>query len=243
MGQADVIRNFTRQLASLGLREEVFRSLAESPVRAYLLMGEYREVLSLLRMASGQGAPSNNLRLAETFYYLGMFADAAGVYAEIYPQPLTVTFVATDDFLLVHAADAARRMGAVQEAAAYRDADDRLLTSLANAGVAIQGDLAYHRALLDAYDGRQDEAASNLIIAIAVSDYWRQAASDPLLTEILMRADVQAALQAQTLVVDRQRNEVLRMLCGPDPASPNFRPAPGTCERLESGLTVPDAGR
>jgi len=93
--------------------------------------------------------------------------------------------------------------------------------------------VAINWALLQAFDGRQDEAAKHLLVGMRSADFWRFAPDVPLLRPLTSREDYRAAINNLGSVLDAQRVEVLEMLCGPDPVSKSYQPAPETCAKVE----------
>jgi len=85
--------------------------------------------------------------------------------------------------------------------------------------------------MLYAYDGRDDEAVQKLIATLPYQNYWRAAEAIPLLSPLTKRPEYQAAMKKERAVLDRQRAEVLEMLCGPNPVSKTYKPAPATCAK------------
>ena len=45
-------------------------------------------------------------------------------------------------------------------------------------------------------------------------------------------------MKKERAVLDRQRAEVLEMLCGPNPVSKKYKPAPATCAQWKNGRCV-----
>lgn len=53
----------------------------------------------------------------------------------------------------------------------------------------------------------------------------------PLVSTLTKRPEYQEAMKKKRAVLDRQRAEVPEMLCGPDPVSKTYKPAPETCAK------------
>ena len=225
-------------LASLGLRDEVFgaEAFAEAfgqyvPLIGHRLFYECREVVALMVK---EEEPK------EVFWEYVLSMSCAGDYSELFDvvtkysaDPRTHWVVRADnDFpysegniLLV--ADAARRTGHAADAKVWRDVAERMISGAARVGYRN----FFHQAMLYAYDGRDDEAAQKLIAVLPYQNYWRAAAAIPLLSPLTKRPDYQAAMKKERAVLDRQRAEVLEMLCGPNPVSKTYKPAPATCAK------------
>jgi hypothetical protein len=134
------------------------------------------------------------------------------------------------DATLLLIADAARRTGHEADAKIYRDIADRMISGKARAGY----QNLFQQAMLYAYNGRDDEAVQKLIATIPYQNYWRAAAAIPLVSPLTKRPEYQEALKKERAVLDRQRAEVLEMLCGPNPVSKTYKPAPATCAKRNS---------
>jgi hypothetical protein len=72
-----------------------------------------------------------------------------------------------------------------------------------------------------------------LIATIPYQNYWQAAAAIPLLSPLTKRPEYQESMKQERAVLDRQRAEVLEMLCGPNPVSKTYKPSPVTCARLK----------
>jgi hypothetical protein len=131
------------------------------------------------------------------------------------------------DANLLLLADTLRRTGREADAQPWRDIAERMISGKARAGYRIP----FEQAMLYAYDGRDDDAVQKLIAALPYQNYWRAAAAIPLVAPLTKRPEYQAAMEKERGVLDRQRAEVLEMLCGPNPVSKNYKPAPATCAR------------
>jgi hypothetical protein len=85
------------------------------------------------------------------------------------------------------------------------------------------------RAMLAAFDGHDAEAAEFLARRVRARWEWRLALSMPLFDTVRRRAEFQSAVREQQAVLERQRKEVLAILCGGNPLPEAYRPQPGTC--------------
>ena len=213
-------------LASLGLREEVAR--VEKPWAVHLMFGEYAQALPLVRKAYEEGA-AIPLELAEACFVNDRNEEAI----ELLEEQLRVFPSLGDEWegvWFMSAAHAARESGQADVAKRYRDRAATGLAALNSAGYVTYGGRALGWTLLHAFDGDETQAAANAIVAIETDPLmWRMLPRLPELAAVAARPDVQAAIRAQEVMVARQRVEVLRMLCGPDPVSKTYQPAPGTC--------------
>jgi tetratricopeptide (TPR) repeat protein len=218
------------QFARLGLRDEVLSQIPA--LNAHQMLGEYAEALPALREEYRE---SGNWRflLANALYGTGRFDEAAEQYRRLFatsdPYP--------DAASLLQAADAARRSGALQEAAAYRDRAAQLIDSAESAGADMRA-ISRERAMLFAFDGHAEEAARSLIVALDNWNAWvwsyQPTLWNPLLAPLMDRADFKAAQRSNSLVIEKQRAQVIEMLCGPSPVSKSYKPAPATCAKRNS---------
>jgi hypothetical protein len=87
--------------------------------------------------------------------------------------------------------------------------------------------------MVSAYDGHTEEAVKSLMLALDNWNAWiwpyQPTISNPLLAPLMEREDFRRALRANQAVIDKQRTEVVEMLCGANPVSKTYRPARATC--------------
>jgi tetratricopeptide (TPR) repeat protein len=192
------------------------------------MFGEYAQALPLVRKAYEEGA-AIPLDLAEACFVNDRNEEAI----ELLEEQLRVFPSLGDEWegvWFMSAAHAARESGQADVAKRYRDRAAAGLTALKSAGYVTYGGRALGWTLLHAFDGDEAGAAENAVVAIETDPFmWRMLPRLPELAAVSARPDVQAAIRAQEAMVARQRVEVLRMLCGPDPVSKTYQPAPGTC--------------
>lgn len=213
-------------LWSLGLRDELARITAPGMVHA--LFGEYEEALPLIRKAVEDGEESPVV-LAKLLCMIGEYPEAAGVYERLFADRLPLDY---DDAAahVMTAAHTARSAGFEAQATAYRDHAARMLAAMQKAEFKNTAYRALGWAMLHAYDGNEDAAARSLITAIPGEPHlFLVVEQEPLLAEILKRPDVKAEIANEKAKAERQRVDVLAMLCSAKPAWRTFRPAPGTC--------------
>jgi TolB-like protein len=237
---ADARVQLATLLAGLDLRDEVFGAeiLTEAFKRlgwwrAHMLFYECREALALIDKEGESGV------YVEAWDYVLPFSCAAdyGLVEEVlqlsvHPRTHWVVDHPMESFLgwnaqLLLIADALRRTGHGDDARVWRDIADRMISGKARAGYRNY----FEQAMLYAYDGRDDEAVQKLIAAIPYGNNWRAAAAIPLVSPLTKRPEYQEAMKKERAVLDRQRAEVLEMLCGPEPVSKTYKPAPATCAK------------
>lgn len=227
------------KFAALGLRDEVFNVV--DGYRAHYFMGEYTNALPELRRIYRERESLKRM-LAESLYGAGHFDEALALYRELFA---TDRYPDTDS--LLRAADAARRSGAPDEAAGYRDQASRVLDAAVKAGISPRA-IAFSQAMLHAYDGRDDAAADALIRSLDTWHTWAWPYHPfqyriPLVVHLTERQDVQAALRKHQGTIERQRAEVIEMLCGEQPVSKHYRPAPSTCALRRLSNLPPNRGK
>jgi TolB-like protein len=227
-------------LGSLDLRDEVFG--AEFFTEAFRLFGwwrghmafyECREALALMLKEEGSKAglweyvlPIACARDYKDFAELMSYAWDPRTHWYSDPGRQTDDEFDLDANLLL-VADTLRRTGREADAKPWRDTAERMISGKVRAGYRIP----FEQAMLYAYDGRDDEAVQKLIATLPYQNYWRAAEAIPLLSPLTKRPEYQAAMKKERAVLDRQRAEVLEMLCGPNPVSKTYKPAPATCAK------------
>jgi len=197
-----------------------------------MTFGDFSKAIALLRPLAKENANYRS-ELAYALYLTGDYQGATALFEKCMAERNTGCRNNAATWLT--AADAARRAGHAQRARDWRDEAEKALQADANAGAIADGAVASNWALLQAFDGDEAQAAANAIIAIETDPLmflWLPL--DPALAGVAARPDVQAAIRAQEALVARQRVEVLDMLCGPNPVSRNYKPAPETCAKWKS---------
>jgi TolB-like protein len=229
-----------RALAALGLREEVL-ARAELPgvanaAAAHWVLGEYREACRLALIAAKEDPVWWEWDLVSWLWYAGEYRQSwqFSVQArESDRKGLGYTSFGRDPRTLLAAADSARRVGEFEDARYLRDRAATRLAALDRAAAPFQPSNEFDRAMLRAYDGQEDEAAALLIAALPRGyTSWRNALAAPLFEQIRERPDFKAAIAKQRDTLDRQRVEVLHILCRPGRVSKGYEPVPATCDEL-----------
>ena len=72
-------------------------------------------------------------------------------------------------------------------------------------------------------DGMKKTLLSVLVVAMCL------VLAAPLFADIRERPDFRAAMEEQQAILERQRLEVLDILCGTEPLPESLRPQPATC--------------
>ena len=226
-GRDNVAQELALTLADLGLREEALRVPGGERLRIYLSLGDFPRTLELARVAARE-APDDPLAQLDQFdalYVSGRLAEAAPLAAQVF-QVFHATRLNPHVLLLM--ADAARAAGRATEAASYRELASQRLERLQRAG-GVPRRLDFDRALLAAYDGRDDEAVALLSGVPPPYDFPRVDLELPIFSRLFRRPDYQAILKRLNATRAVQRAQVMEMLCGPQRISPTWQPAPETC--------------
>jgi TolB-like protein len=217
--------------ASLGLRTEAAR--IGPPWLVHSLFGEYDKALPLVRKEYANGA-TLRLNLIGTLTRNQRHEEAVELLEEQFPEPPMLGWEETGVGLM-SGAFAARAAGHAETAKRYRDGSVGWLVAAERAGFVTFGGRALAKAMLNAYDGNDDEAAKAAIITIRTDpNMWMVMPHIWEMKDIVVRPDVQAAMREQEALVARQRREVVEMLCGPDPVSKKYEPLPETCALMKS---------
>ncbi|HQR29542.1 MAG TPA: tetratricopeptide repeat protein, partial [Anaeromyxobacteraceae bacterium] len=216
-------------LAEVGLREEALSVAKNRPIDVVAALGDFSQVLQRSREAA---EPSLADYTAQTWYGLGLYVT--GRTAEAASQAVSVLESPPGPYLppstLAVLADAARRGGQAVEAAKARELAGTRLAQQASAGM-LDLYLDYARAVLAAYDGR-DEDAARRITGLASAEHPVVGPADlrmPVFSRLSRRPDFLAAAGRLDATLSRQRDEVVAMLCGSRRVSPTWQPQPATC--------------
>src|SRR5262249_33838794 len=132
--------------------------------------------------------------------------------------------------LLLMMADATREVGNKDQAAIYRNRAEEMIELARRSGIAPEY-VDIRRAVLDVYDGRDQEAVARWVGTLPVSRGRRGDLALPIARRLAQRPDFKEALRTFDATLAEQRGKVVRMLCGPDQVSSSWQPAPGTCTR------------
>jgi hypothetical protein len=128
-------------------------------------------------------------------------------------------------------ADAARTIGKKDEATRYRNGAEKVIELARRLGVAGDHvDLA--RAVLAAYDGRDQEAVALFVANLATFAGARTTLDLPITRRLALRPDFQTAVHTLDSTLADQRRSVLRQLCARERISQGWQPAPETCTHL-----------
>ncbi|HWE22843.1 MAG TPA: tetratricopeptide repeat protein [Myxococcales bacterium] len=217
--------------AELGLREEALRVAGTENVRVLWALGDRAAALQAARNAAERAPdiPEAKRRLFMTVYGSGRTAEAAALAAALWKQGEPAVGMKPE--LLLMMADAARTGGNKNDAARYRErAQDGIELARRSGVTAEHVDLA--RAAVAAYDGRDQEAVALLVANLPSFSGSRTDLELPITRRLSLRPDFQSALHTLDATLTEQRQQVRRMLCGPDRVSASWQPAPETCTHL-----------
>ena len=217
--------------AELGLREEAVHVGGAENIQVLCMLGDYAVALPAARRAAARDPddPEAALMLFWATYGAGRSAEAAALAARIWERGEAAGGFRFDLLLLM--ADAARTAGQDDSAARYRKRAEEMIELARRSGLtADRVDL--QRAMLAAYDGRDQEAVALLAANLTSFTGPRSNLDLPIGRRLALRPDFKAALRTLDVTLSDQRLKVVRMLCGPDRVSPSWQPASQTCARL-----------
>ncbi|HYZ88301.1 MAG TPA: hypothetical protein VE620_03290 [Myxococcales bacterium] len=217
--------------AQLGLREEALRVGGAGNAKVLWALGDRAAALQAARSAAEEDPdrPESAGRVFMAVYGAGRIAEAAKLAARLWEQTEAGLGLHSDILLMM--ADAARATGNEDAATRYRNRAEEIIELSRRSGIAA-GLLDLHRAVLAAYDGRDQEAVALLVANIATFPGSRGDLDLPILRRLTVRQDFQEALRTCEATFADQRLRVLQMLCGPDRVSAEWQPAPETCNKL-----------
>ena len=216
--------------AELGLREEAFRAGGVGNVKVLWALGDRAGALQAARSEAEKNpdVPETTRRLFSAGYAVGRTAEAAALAARLWERS-EASGLSPDQLLMM--ADAARAVGKQDDATRYRNRAEEMIELARRSGIAAQH-LDLQRAVLAAYDGRDEEAVALLVANLATFSGPRTNLDLPITRRLALRPDFQGALRTLDATLGNQRLRVLQMLCGPDRPSPSWQPAPETCTRM-----------
>ena len=222
--------------AALGLRHEVFAN-AGNEAAGHIMLGEVEDAVRLAREAYDSDPAWWEWDLVLWYWVLGDYrssweflqraqrSDARGTgYTGWNRSPA----------LLLATADTARRLGHAERAVELRARAEERVEAQVSAAAPFESDNFLERAMLAAYDGQDAEAAALLAKGMRAGWNGRFALSMPLFENVRKRDDFQATMAELRTTRDRQRAEVLKILCGSGPLPAGFRPQPQTCAEWKS---------
>jgi TolB-like protein/lipoprotein NlpI len=217
--------------AQLGLREEALRAGGAGNAKVLWALGDRAAALQAARSAAEKDPdrPESAGRVLMAAYGAGRSAEAATLAARLWER--TEAGVGLGSDLLLMMADAARATGSKDAATRYRNRAEEIVELSRRSGIAADR-LDLHRALLAAYDGRDQEAVALFVANVATYPGSRSDVDLPILRRLALRQDFQEALRTCDAAFADQRRRVLQMLCGPNRVSTGWQPAPETCTRL-----------
>jgi TolB-like protein len=230
---SEVAEQLAGVFAFMGLRAEamnVASKTGDSPgalASVYWGLGDFRKAADELRplVAESRVGDMSSCPLGHLLYLAGDINGAQSAFDLCWETGVPMLKIGGARLLM--AADVARRLGQERQARKYYRWLDDVLRGETSDGVIPD---AYLMAMYYAYDGRQEEAFEHLLAAVR-TDFWLEAPHVAMLGDLTKRADYVAAVKKRREELERQRVEVLQMLCGPDPVSKTYKPAHETCRR------------
>ena len=217
--------------AQLGLREEALRAGGAGNVKVLSALGDRADALQAARSATEKepDLPETKARLFWALYSSGRIGEAAALGTRLWERSEDAAGLSSE--LLLMMADAARAVAKKDEATRYRNRAEGMIELARRSGLAAEH-LDLHRALLAAYDERDQEAVALFVANLGTFAGARADLDLPILRQLALRVDFQSALRTLEATLTDQRVRVVRMLCGPDRVSTSWQPAPETCTRL-----------
>lgn len=201
--------------------------LTSEPVHEALVLlslGEPRAAVPLIRAEISEEQWAYNCWLGDVLYQLGEFRDADEAFRKCWEQGWPM--LGDGGVRLLMAADSARRVGDLERSATYERWFESVLQQATAAGEVPD---KFLMAFYHAYHGRTEEATRDLIAGEPWGEWQGFQSSMPMFVELIQRPDYRAASARREELRQRQRVEVIEMLCGPEPASRKYRPRPETC--------------
>ena len=225
------------QFAALDMKAETLVH-AGNPAAGHWTLGEFEEAVRLAREGYEEDAAWWQTDLVIWYWTIGDFANSWDFFERTRRDVESGSQYGGwffDPMFLLAAADSARKLGRPAEAARLHEQASERVHALVRAAEPFESDSNLDLAMLAAYAGRDDEAASYLIKLIRSGWYWHIVMRAPLFKQIVQREDFRAALREQQAVMDRQRREIVEILCGPTPPPEKFAPQPETCRGYRAG--------
>jgi TolB-like protein/Flp pilus assembly protein TadD len=231
LGRDKAVSAVANVFAELGLREEALRAGGEDNVRVLSTLGDRAKALQTARSAAARDPddPESAALLFLAVYGAGRATEAAALASRLWERGENAAGFRFELLLLM--ADAARSAGQGDQAARCRKRAEEMIELARRSGMAADR-VDLQRAMLAAYDGRDQEAVALLMANLATFPGPRSILDMPIFHRLALRADFQNVVRALDATVSDQRLLVVRMLCGPDRVSPSWQPAPETCTRL-----------
>jgi len=230
LGRDKAVGILAEVFAQLGLREEALRAGGADNIKVLWALGDHAEALQAARKIAEKdpGRPESAGRLFLAVYANGQMAEAAGLASRLWERRDAAGTLHSDVLLMM--ADAARAVGNNGDAARYRNRAEEMIELARRSGLAPEY-VDLQRAVLDVYDGRDQEAVARLVANFALFKGARCDLELPIVRRLAQRPDFQGAMRTFDATLAEQRANVIRMLCGPDRVSPSWQPAPETCPR------------
>jgi hypothetical protein len=225
------------QFAALDMKAETLVH-AGNPAAAHLTLGEFEEAVRLAREGYDRDAAWWQTDLVIWYWIIGDFANSLHFFERTRRDVESGSQYGGwffDPMFLLAAADSARKLERPAEAARLHEQASKRVHALVRAAEPFESDSNLDLALLAAYEGREDDAASYLIKRIRSGWYWRIAMRAPIFKQIVQREDFRAAMREQQVIMGRQRREIVEILCGPTPPPEKFAPQPDTCRNYRAG--------
>jgi len=215
--------------AEVGLREEALRAGGAGNAMVLFALGDRDGALEAARKTAARDPddPHAAVLLFAALYAAGRSGEAAAMADRLWEGEAA----GFKPDLLLPMADAARTAGNADRAARYRGRAQEVIEMARRAGMAAEH-VDLKRAMLAAYDGRDQEAVALLVANLSSVAGPRSGLDSPLARRLAPRPDFQAAVRAIDATLSDQRARIVRMLCGPERVSATWDPAPQTCARV-----------
>jgi TolB-like protein len=223
-------------LGRIGWRDEAFNAAKLSPDAdlreyAYWGIGEYRRAAEAIRPAVTKEQWAYACDLGHALYLVPDIRQAQSAFTTCWEHGTPMLGVG--GMRLLMAADVERRLGNDAQARRYFSwLDEQLQRAIADGYLLPEGqgpDATLH-AMYYAYGGRDDQALKQLVQIVTIDPF---SAADlrryPMFAELVKHPEFRTAEAQGRPRMERQRQEVRRMLCGPNPVSKRYKPLPQTC--------------
>lgn len=216
-------------LVFFGLRDEAFRVGAEAHDAGgfaflYWGLGEFRRAADLLSAQITDDQLGYACSSGHAYYLAGDFERTERDLDQCWKWG--VPMLGVGGARLVLAADAARRLGHEDKARKYIGWLEQEFDKAEREGVIPE---SYLLVMYHAYLGDMSRAAEYLVPAVMKEDFWFEAPHLAVLGDLTKRPDYRRAVEKRKVELARQREQLLHMLCGPNPVSKKYQPLPETC--------------
>ena len=225
----DVTQVLSSAFAFLGLREEAFNmgrraQDGQGLAFVYWSLGDFERAADEIRPNLSDEQWAYGCTLGHILYLAGDIEGTDSALGLCWSRGVPMLGVGGARLLI--AADAARRLGDEEKAARYVRWLEKEFRTASEEGIIVNH---YLLAMYHAYQGRWDEAAVELVAAVPKEDFWFEAPHMAMLGDLPKGPKYLGAVKARKAELAKQKDEVLRLLCGPNPVSKKYTPLPETC--------------